>query len=386
MKFIKAEKLKTGMRLARPIYSKKGVLLFERNSKLTLQAIESVHNFGLLGVYILEPAEPVPPMTQEDLEFERFQTMAIFSIREELEHILSTGRQKRIHTTANMIIRKYGHLEEKINFCQSLRSREDYVFKHSLNVAILCAMMTHMMNVRLEEQLHTVLAAIVHDIGKVGLAKTVIDSDELTEETREQLFHAQAESMGLIENIFTDGVSIRRICVQAMKAQAEMENGMDANGKMVTGAKILLVANRYDEMTVMKLGGSTDSEVKAIQEFREHPKVYDPAVVEALTASVNILFPGVSVELNSGEKALVLAEGSKDVLRPVVLKFQDNSVIDLSSHGNEDIEVVDIMKTLDNRYIMDTETLIRAGYQVKEQETETVSVNSTEKRETDAHD
>ena len=67
MHFVKTEELKTGMRLARPIYNKKSILLFDRNSLLSVQAIESIRNFGLIGVYVLEPAEPLPPMTQEDL-------------------------------------------------------------------------------------------------------------------------------------------------------------------------------------------------------------------------------------------------------------------------------------------------------------------------------
>ena len=77
MHFVKTEELKTGMRLARPIYNKKSILLFDRNSLLSVQAIESIRNFGLIGVYVLEPAEPLPPMTQEDLEFERFQIKAV---------------------------------------------------------------------------------------------------------------------------------------------------------------------------------------------------------------------------------------------------------------------------------------------------------------------
>ena len=55
MLFVKREDLKTGMRLARPIYNNNGVLLFERNSKLTQQGIESIRNFGLIGIFVLEP-------------------------------------------------------------------------------------------------------------------------------------------------------------------------------------------------------------------------------------------------------------------------------------------------------------------------------------------
>ena len=45
MLFVKTEDLKQGMRLARPIYNKNGVLLFERDSRLTKQGIDSVKNF-----------------------------------------------------------------------------------------------------------------------------------------------------------------------------------------------------------------------------------------------------------------------------------------------------------------------------------------------------
>ena len=77
MIFVKSEDLKYGMRLAKPIYNKTGVLLYERNTRLTLQGIESVKNFGLLGLYILEPAEPVPPMSEEDLDFEQVTEICI---------------------------------------------------------------------------------------------------------------------------------------------------------------------------------------------------------------------------------------------------------------------------------------------------------------------
>ena len=67
--------------------------------------------------------------------------------------------------------------------------------------------------------------------------------------------------------------------------------------------------------------------------------------------SINILPPGVSVELSTGEKALVLNENEENVLRPTVVSFRDNSILDLSLPGNEDIQIVDVMKTMDNRYI-----------------------------------
>lgn len=364
MQFIRTEELKTGMRLARPIYSKKGLLLFDRNSRLTQQAIESVRNFGLLGIYTLDPAEPLPPMSEEDLEFERFQTMEVFSLKEEAERILNGGKRGRINNIAGMLLKKYGHLDGKLNFYQNLRSREDYVYRHSLNVAILCTMITHVMNIRLDEQNHTVCAALLHDIGRVQLKEDSFGDYDMSAVSQLRLIEVQGQANDLIESAVDDGKTIRRICMQVLKLQMDMLKGEKeaSDAKMTMGAKILMVANRYDELTAMSLSENSESEVKALREFRDNPHIYDPAVVEALISSINILPPGSCVELNTGEKALVLSENPADVLRPMVLSFRDNSIVDLSLRVNRDIEVVDIMKTLDNRYVMDTDTLHRAGY------------------------
>lgn len=361
MQFVRTEDLKIGMRLARPIYSKKGVLLFERNSKLSALAIDSVRNFGLLGIYILEPAEPLPPMTEEDLEFERFQTKCIFSIQDEISKILANNKQNRIPVIADLIIKNFGHLDGKINFYQNLRSRDDYVYRHSFNVAVLCAMIAHMMNLRRDDQFPAVVAAVVHDIGKIQMGGDLVYREDLSEDEQTEVHEAQIQAAQMIENAFNpNGAGIRRICMQAIRSRGDGEQV--ALNKLVIGARILAVANRYDELTAMSLGGETKSEVAAIQELLEHPDIYDPQVVDALIRSVNILFPGVSVELNTGEKALVLAENTENILRPVVLTFRDNAIVDLSLKFNNDLRIVDIMKTLDNRYIMDIEALKKAGY------------------------
>ncbi|MCR5256386.1 MAG: HD domain-containing protein [Acetatifactor sp.] len=361
MQFVKAEDLKMGMRLARPIYSKKGVLLFDRNSKLTTNAIESVKNFGLLGIYILEPAEPLPPMTEEDFEFERFQTMVIFSIQEAVSKILSNQKQNKIQVINSMILKNYGHNEGKINFYQNLRSTEDYVYRHSLNVAILCALITHKMNIKREDQTQIINAAIMHDIGKIKLDSDIVYRDDLTEDEASRLYTAQMQGSNIIEDTFIDGLAVKRICQQAAKQE---HDGGALDSRTVLGAKVLLVANKYDELTAMSLGGDRKSEVLAIKTLLAHPETYDKEVVNALINSVNILTPGVSIELSTGEKALVLAENRGDMLRPMVLCFSDNSILDLSLRVNHDIEVMDIMKTLDNRYIMDVDSLRSAGYKI----------------------
>ena len=82
-------------------------------------------------------------------------------------------------------MQRYGNLNKRINFIQNLRSREDYIYKHSLNVAILCALMSHVLNMKWEEQMELVAAALVHDIGKMSIPKAIAKKDNPNEDELE---------------------------------------------------------------------------------------------------------------------------------------------------------------------------------------------------------
>ena len=72
---------------------------------------------------------------------------------------------QNLTSLAQTILRDFGSLEHKINFAKNLRSNGDYVYKHSLNTAILSAMMVHRLHYSYGEQLAIVCAALLHDIG-----------------------------------------------------------------------------------------------------------------------------------------------------------------------------------------------------------------------------
>lgn len=369
MIFVKKDDLKTGMRLARPIYNKNGVLLYERNSKLTTQSINSIKNFGLIGIFVLEPAEPVPPMTRDDIEFERFQTMCVFSIREELDNILLKSKTAKMQVLTSNVIRYYGHLDRKVTFMQNLRSKDDYIYKHSLNVAILCALITHSMNLSVSEQLDTVTAAVVHDIGKLSAPKEILLQDEWTDAEKERIKAAEIAGYGLIEHVFASSPNIKRICVQTQNNLECLEKGKENDlSKMVVGAKVLSVAETFDTMTAVQIDAvEASSEVAALKFLQENYKHFDEKVVNALCKSINILFPGVSVELNTGAKALVLVENPVNILKPLLLTFGDNRLIDLGNRAYDGhLEIKDVMKTMDNRYVMNMDLLKRQGIEVEE--------------------
>lgn len=143
MKFYKPEELRAGMRLAKQIYNKQGVLLYERGLVLNDQIIASVQKFGLLGVLILEPAEPLPPISAEEQEFEQLQTAYMFRLRDSLISISKGQPAEDLPSLVTDIVRRFGSINHPVTFSQTIRSIEDYNYKHAVCTAILSAIIAH---------------------------------------------------------------------------------------------------------------------------------------------------------------------------------------------------------------------------------------------------
>lgn len=363
MKFVKSDDLKLGMRLAKPIYNRDGVMLYERNSKLTRQGIVSIQNFGLIGVYILEPAEPVPPMSADDIEFERFQAMSIFTIREILDAVTKQQEAKGMYQFANQILRRYGSLNHKISFVQNLRSNEDYVYKHSLNTAVLCAMMSHRLSMEFKQQLDIVVAAILHDVGSLLIPPHIRRKrkNEITPEDEKKIRTYHYAAIQLIDNDYDLDPEIKRT-VKGIINELHRTNGDEAATYKSLNIDILKVAYAYDSMTAMNFEEEPASEIEAVRMLLDPEQGFAPEVVTALIQSINILQPGVCVEFTNGDKGLVVSSNEEDVLEPEILSFRTNEIYNMADPAvAAEVQIRDIMKTMDNRHVVNTELL--ADYQ-----------------------
>lgn len=362
MQFIKTEDLKPGMRLAKPIYNRLGVLLYERNTKLTMQGINSIHKFSLIGIYILEPAEPAPPLTEEEIQFEKFQTVYMFRLRDELTKIANGNPPDKLSSLSKSIIRKFGNLDHKIAFSQNIRSSGDFVYKHGLNVAILCAILSHKLGFAYEEQLALVEAALLYDMGYLYLdADRLTNVDNVNSDDYKSLCGAREKSYFLLKpkenDYFLPKMTLNVIAEMILPFNHKDHPKVNTR-EWSLATQILRVADRFDQMTAMRYGFEPQSEVAAVKYLMQYPNFYHPGVVRALAECIHILPQGACVDLSNGDKAMILESNPENFLQPLVLKFSDNKVYDLSDPKiYEKLQVEDIMKTMDNRISIDEDTL-----------------------------
>lgn len=363
MKFVRTDHLKAGMRLAKPIYNKNGVLLYDRNSVLTEPGIISARNFGLVGVYVLEPAEPVPPLSREDLEFEQLQTVYIFQLRECLDLIAKRKRIEPLPKLLNNIIQHYGALDHRVNFNQNLRSSENFMYKHAISTAILVSMISSRLHYDHQQQITLAAAALLYDIGYSHVPKNILDkeSDTLSTSDREVLQHSLErgiEPLGMYRSDFDFFPRALALMQAYVYADYPEKLAIMPDEELQGMVKILRVADQFDQMTAMNIGHEPVSEISAMKLLSADATRYDKQIVATLAECIHIVPQAANIDLSTGDKGIVLVENATNYMRPVILRLGDNKIYDLSSEADfRKIQILDIMKTMDNRISVDEETL-----------------------------
>lgn len=362
MLFVRTEELKPGMRLAKPIYNKNGVLLYERNSRLTIPGINSVRNFGLIGIYILEPAEPVPPFSKEDLEFEQAQTVYMFKLRDIYDKIYKRTTPDKLPFLVENILERYGSLNHRVNFNQNLRSADDFIFKHAISTSILTAMLSQHIHMAKENRDSLIAASLLYGFGYRFVSRNILDKvSELSKADEDMVQLSLEKGVSYLRALNTDfpffskALAIVECFIHSTDSQRAVEH---PNSDILLLTEILRVAKQFDLLTGMSLGHKPESEIMAMQHLREHPENYNESIVSLLAQCIHIVPAGASVDLSTRDKGIVLVENPHDYLQPLILRLSDNQLYDLSlPEVAKKIRIVDLMKTMDNRVEIDESTL-----------------------------
>ncbi len=375
MQYKKISQLQPGMRLARPIYNRQGVMLYERDTRLTMQGISSIANFGLWGVYILEPAEPVPPLSEEDAEMERFLTVSTFQLKDDLTLLLNGLEPKGVMPLAQSILRKFGALDHKVNFIRTLRSGEDYVYKHSLNTAILSAMMVSRLHYPYAEQLSIVCAALLHDAGLLLVPDEILEKGEnlLSPDERRLIRGYLEKGYQTLHPDYND-YRLPQLTLQIVGQTARLEHNVNVplqkNIRWLNGTHVIHVASRFDTLTSMDMGREPVSDIRAVRFLRKHTDYYPASFITALTQSIHILPSGCCVEFSTGQRGIVIEENQKNYAQPIILMFADNRCVDFTEERfYKALHIADVMKTMDMRIKVDGETLKKYASDARTRET-----------------
>jgi HD-GYP domain-containing protein (c-di-GMP phosphodiesterase class II) len=181
MKFISIDKVKPNMILDMDIRSFNGKILYEKGTILDEQKIKIIKNNGIFKIPIKNISNEKKlnsyihtTISKELLEKSFLKTKKIF------ETLMNTGELNMSEVeevTAEIINEMSNNFSDKIFVpLKKLKSYDDYLFSHSLNVMILSALIALDMGVKDDELYEIALSGILHDVGKTKIPLEILNA------------------------------------------------------------------------------------------------------------------------------------------------------------------------------------------------------------------
>ena len=173
--------LKKGMIVAQSIYNNHGGSYLVRGSAITPEYIRQLQKIGIPTVNVTSADPNFQLLPPEDVVQETTRIDAIQHVFEAFQSVEQEGRldaEAMERVSDNILI---DLIQRKENLIQltDIRLHDTYTFAHSVNVAILSAMLGLQCHYTKKDLTLLTLGALLHDLGKIG-----IPAEILTKHTR----------------------------------------------------------------------------------------------------------------------------------------------------------------------------------------------------------
>ena len=171
------KKLKNGMVTAQSIYNSRGASFLSKGISLNSQYIQRLEQIGIEDVNVtsLDPALKLAP--PEDVVQEKTRISAIHKIFDVFQMVESEGTFSldALQDISETILLDL--IAQRRNLVQltDIRLHDTYTFAHSVNVAILSAMLGLLCHYSKRNLLELTLGGLLHDIGKIVVPADILN-------------------------------------------------------------------------------------------------------------------------------------------------------------------------------------------------------------------
>jgi putative nucleotidyltransferase with HDIG domain len=204
-----------------------------------------------------------------------------------------------------------------------LKHKDDYTYMHSLAVCVLMQVLAKQIGLPNDKIRQVGLAGLLHDIGKTGIDKEVLNKPGALTEGELTLvkLHPERGHALLLEANITDEV-VLEVCLH----HHEKTNGLGYPHQLKADdisvfAKMGAVCDVYDAITSDRPYKKGWQPGFALQQMAQWEGHFDDRVFRAFVKSVGIYPVSSVVALSSGRVAVVVEQSAQSLLKPVVKVF-----------------------------------------------------------------
>lgn len=353
-KYISTRVIKPGMILEQTIADRADRVLIARGTVLDEYHIDSMKKMGITGVYIRtgvieekhEENEPViTAQVQQQIDKVKIEDRARVHLSESVKKRVAEGVQYLYQDTESTgfvdmtrsitddLMKAIEDNEAIAVDISALKVSDEYTFKHSVDVATMSMIVSRQYGLP-DEQIYEIgISGLLHDIGKSKIPNEILNkAGKLTDE--EFALIKQHSLLGY--QILKDKPELSNAIKLGVLQHHEKINGSGypmgaTEDKIHIFAKIIAVADIYDALVTERPYKKAFTPRDAVEMIMAMTGELDLKVMQSFLESV-ILYPvGTNVDLSNGEKAKVVANNAKYVLRPTVVGLTSGRVYELAT-------------------------------------------------------
>ena len=333
MRYMPMTRVEEGMMLGQDIYNGEGELLFSRHLHLNNNHVQELLSLGFPGIYIEDDFTEnlmIPQVIRPELRREALKMV----------HGLFLDNKNIPMEQHNLQEIVMGVMEDVLNnkdvMCNvmDIKAYNDYTYFHSVNVAVLSAMMGAACNMNEEELNILTTAALLHDVGKRFVDSDVLNARRaLTEE--ERILVVQHPKLGY--EFLKDNFDFEADVYTGVLEHHEWYNGggypMRKSGPDIPlYARIIKLADTYDALTSKLPYHEPISPSEAVEYIMANAGAeFDPELVNIFMQRIAVYPVGAEVSLSDGRTAVVVENYREFILRPKIKVVPSGEIIDLKS-------------------------------------------------------
>lgn len=356
--------VKPGMVIDQAIIDRAGRVLIARKTKLDDYLIQALLKMGVPGIYIREGEEDETDTAQdkpvvseavqkkyeqvkvEDPTKVRLSESVRKRVAEGVQYLYqdtnSAGFVNETRTITSDLMKAISDNDAIAVDISALKISDEYTFKHSVDVATMSMIVAKRYGFTREQIYELGIAGLLHDIGKSQIPNELLNkAGKLTDE--EFALMKQHTLFGY--QILKDKKELSEDIKMGVLQHHEKTNGSGyptgaKEDKINLFAKIISIVDIYDALVTERPYKKPFSPRDAVEMIMSMTDELDINVMRSFLESV-ILYPvGTNVDLSTGEKAKVVDNNPKYVLRPKVIGLTTGKAYDLSEIANANIIIL----------------------------------------------
>lgn len=321
MRRVSIDSIKTGVKLARTIFSSDGGVLLTEGVEMTMSFVGRLKQHGISEIFLQDDISA--GIETKDVIEEQTRIEAVTLVKKTMNNYQFSPLLDvtEVKTIVNKILDELLSNKDILYNLSEIRSVDDYTFEHSVNVCILSLITGIGLGFDQQRLRELGIGAILHDIGKLCIPREILKKPlQLTVEEFEEIKKHTVLGYELLKK----SGQVDLVSAYIAFGHHERYDGSGyplqlKNENIQICARIVAVADVYDALTsdrVYRKKLKPNEVYEYITTLGVHH--FDPRVIESFVKYVSIYPIGTGVLLNTKERGIVVRDNRLMPTRPVV--------------------------------------------------------------------